>query len=130
MSEILRVSARGRCGDISDRAVDHSSVHGVSAPGVCWAVDAKVERGEKGLADGSIVRFWGSKEDAEADATRISEGKSFYKDRERRYIDAVVVPAHAYPTQPGQSSRRQASRSTKVESRCDKCFTVHAGECL
>ena len=92
----LRVTARGRCGEDSDRAATHGSVHGITAPGEFWAVDAKVERSNSDrLRDGSIARFWSTKQDAEADAARIAAGKSFYKDRERRYFDPVVVPAHA-----------------------------------
>lgn len=45
---------------------------------------------------GSIVRYWGDREGADADAAQIEQGNCFYKDTGRRYFDAVVTPADAY----------------------------------
>lgn len=93
----LRVRAHGRCGVESDRAAAHRSVHGITVPGLCWAVDAKVETSNsRQLHEGSIVRYWQTRSEAEADAASIAQGGEFYKDTGRRYFDAVVTEAEAY----------------------------------
>jgi hypothetical protein len=93
----LRVTAEGRCGEPSDRAATDKSVKGITAPGPCWAVDVKVERSNSvRLREGSITHYWGTKQDADADAAMIAEGNYFYKDTGRRCFDPVVVPARAY----------------------------------
>lgn len=93
----LRVRSRGRCGAESDRAATDKSVQGITSPGDCWAVDAKVENSNSHqLRAGSIVRFWGTREAAEADAATIRAGEEFYKDTGRRYFDPVVTGATAY----------------------------------
>lgn len=92
----LRVKATGRCGAPSDRAATDKSVRGINSPGQYWAVDAKVENSDRRqLREGSIVRYWATRRDADADAARIAEGSMFYKDTGRRYYDPVVVEACA-----------------------------------
>jgi hypothetical protein len=55
-------------------------VKGVTSPGACWAVDVKVEKSNSDqLRKGSITHFWGTRQDAEADAAMIAEGNYFYK---------------------------------------------------
>ena len=93
----LRVRATGRCGVTSDRAVTDKSVDGITGPGPCWAVDAKVEKSNnRQLSDGSIVRYSGTRHAADADATLIARRLLFYKDSGRRYFDPVVTQAEAY----------------------------------
>ena len=93
----LRVRATGRCGATCDRAVTDKSVDGITGPGPCWAVDAKVEKSNsRELSEGSIVRYWGTRHAADADAALIARGKLFYKDSGRRYFDPVVTEAEAY----------------------------------
>lgn len=93
----LRVTATGRCGDVSDRSASHDSVCGITGPGPCWAVDAKVERSNSyQLRDGSIVRYWRTREEAETDAALIKRGRLFYKETGRRYFDPVITEAKAY----------------------------------
>jgi hypothetical protein len=92
----LRVKAMGRCGARSDRAATDKSVNGITEPGPCWAVDARVERSRsRQLTEGSIVRYWGTRRAADA-AALIARGKLFYKDTGRRNIDPVVTKAEAY----------------------------------
>ena len=94
----LRVTARGRCGEDSDRAAKDSSVRGITEEGQYWAVDAKVRgSNDDRLRLGSIARFWSTEEDANQDAARINAGESYYKrDPARPYYDAVVTRATAY----------------------------------
>lgn len=93
----LRVRAIGRCGATSDRAVTDKSVDGITGPGPCWAVDAKVEKSNsRELSQGSIVRYWGTRHAADADAALITRGLLFYKDSGRQYVDPVVTEAEAY----------------------------------
>ncbi|BCZ21365.1 hypothetical protein MYSE111917_25400 [Mycobacterium senriense] len=94
----LRVTARGRCGTDSYRAAKHSSVHAITETGQYWAVDAKVRRSNDDRPRmGSIVRFWSTEGDANADAARINAGECVYKqDTTRPCYDAVVTRATAY----------------------------------
>ena len=93
----LRVTATGSGGAVSDRAATDKSVHDITAPGPCWAVDVKAERSRSfHLREGSITHYWDKKHDAEADAAMIAEGNYFYKDTGRRCFDPVVVAARAY----------------------------------
>jgi hypothetical protein len=93
----LRVRAKGRCGVDSDRASTDKSVYGITKPGPCWAVDARVENSSsQQLREGSIARYWPTEQHAEADAALIARGLLFYKDTGRRYIDPVVTTAKAY----------------------------------
>jgi hypothetical protein len=72
-------------------------VYGITAPGPCWAVDAKVEKSNsRQLREGSIVRCWRTRQEAETDAALIKQGRLFYKDTGRRYVDPVVAAAKAY----------------------------------
>ena len=93
----LRVRATGRCGIVSDRAANHNSVYGITSPGLYWAVDAKVERSNHHqLREGAIVRYWRTKEQAEADSALIRRGRLYYKQTDRRYFDPIVTAAEAY----------------------------------
>lgn len=93
----LRVTASSRSGEESDRSAKHGSVHGITQAGDFWAVEAKVEgSNSRRLREGAIVRFWGTKQDADADAAAIREGSKFYKDTGRRYLDPAVRSARAY----------------------------------
>src|SRR5262245_24182682 len=93
----LRVTATGRCGAVSDRRATDKSVRGVKDPGPCWAVDVKVEKSDSDqLRLGSITHFFGTRQDADADAAKIAEGNTYYKGTDRRCFDPVVVPATAY----------------------------------
>lgn len=94
----LLVTARGRCGEDSDRAAKHSSVHGITEKGQYWAVDAKVRgSNDDRLRLGAIARFWSTEQDANADAARINASECLYKrDTARPYYDAVVTRATAY----------------------------------
>ncbi|WP_285032136.1 hypothetical protein [Mycolicibacterium sp. lyk4-40-TYG-92] len=93
----LRVRSKGRCDSESDRAATDKSVQGITSPGDCWAVDAKVENSNSHqLRAGSIVRFWGTREAAEADAARIRAGEEFYKNTGRKYFDPFISRAEAY----------------------------------
>jgi hypothetical protein len=76
----LRVRAKNRCGGKpSDRSYSDKSVHGITKQGPCWAVDAKVENSRsRQLREGSIVRYWATHRQAEADAALIARGKLFY----------------------------------------------------
>jgi hypothetical protein len=65
-------------------AATDKSVKGITTPGPCWAVDVKVERSNSvRLREGSITHYWGTKQDADADAPMITEGNHFYKDTGR-----------------------------------------------
>src|SRR5690349_5334138 len=93
----LRVGATGRSGTVSDRAATDKSVHGITKPGMYWAVDAKVENSNSSqLREGSIARYWSTRGAAEADAALIARGKLFYKDTGLRYFDPVITEAEAY----------------------------------
>jgi hypothetical protein len=93
----LRVTARGRGGEVSDRSAKHESVHDITSPGPCWAVDAKVERSSRThLRSGAIVRYWNTRAGADADAALIKRGMLRYKDTDRLYFDPVVTDAVAY----------------------------------
>lgn len=93
----LRVRATGRCGAQSDRSASDKSVRGIVAPGSYWAVDAKVENAlSNHLREGAIVRYWGTRQHAEADAMLISRGLLSYKDTGLRYFDPVITSAEAY----------------------------------
>ncbi|KHO22992.1 hypothetical protein [Mycolicibacterium setense] len=60
-------------------------------------MDAKVEMSHSHhLREGSIVRYWRSASEAEADAALIDQGSQFYKGTNRRYFDPVVTQAEAY----------------------------------
>jgi hypothetical protein len=57
---VLRVTATGRSGVVSDRAAAHNSAKGVTSSGACWAIDVKVERSSSHtLREGSITHFLG-----------------------------------------------------------------------
>ena len=93
----LRVKAIGRSGDTSDRAASHKSVHGITEPGDYWALDVKVENSNsRRLQQGSIARFWRTREDADQDAAAIRRGERFYKNTGRQYFDPVITRAKAY----------------------------------
>lgn len=93
----LRVKAVARSAIWSDRAADHNSVHGILEPGTYWAVDARVENSDSTqLREGSIVRYWRTRNEADADAAGINRGEKFYKSSNRKYFDAVVTTAEAY----------------------------------
>ena len=97
------MKALGRCGKVSDRAATHSSVHDITAPGNYWAVDAKVERSNSAhLRDGSIARYWATKQPADADVSRIAQGTS----SPRTQIADTSTPRSCLRSPTGRDSTR------------------------